>query len=132
MNGQVVRLRHIHRHEPHTGFHEGRDERDVTGQSIQLGDQQDATRAPGALQGRPELGTCPLPSARLHLSELVHQLQALRSGMGHHSGALGLQPEARLSLLGGGHAVVGDGGEGHPYMLQGSSERSRDVTIEIL
>ena len=69
VQGQSVRLRHVHCDELHAAFHKVRDEGDGAGEAVQLGDDQHRPLASAQIERNGELGPVVLPSA-LHLHEL--------------------------------------------------------------
>ncbi len=129
MDGEVVSLRHIDGHKADAGFHEAGDDGHVAGQAVELGNEEDTPETAGLVEGRFELGSPALPGSGFDFGDLGDQLQTLAPGVGQDGGLLGFEAEAALTLLLGGDAVVGDSGGSHRTMLQGSSERSRIVTM---
>ena len=116
VQGQTVRLRHVHGHELDAAFHQIRDKGDGAGQAVQLGNHQHSPFLAAQGERCSELGPVVLPAA-FHLHELAQKL--LAGSVGCYSAALRVQPEAALTLPFRGDAIVGDEGRnrGHASRL---------------
>ena len=103
---QPVGLREVAGDELDPALHQVRDEGDVAGQPVELGDQQRRLLQPAGGEGRGELGPVVAPAA-LDLDELGHEPRRV-ADMVEDRLPLRLQAEAGGALALGRDAEIGD------------------------
>ena len=127
VQGQPVGGRHVDCDKLDAALHQAGDERDVAGQPVELGDHQDGALPAAQLQRSAQLRPVGAPAA-LDLDQLGDQLATALDIAGHRS-ALGLEPQAALTLLLGRDAMVGDEADGLGHGgLPSSNERCLNVS----
>ena len=81
MDGQPVRVGHIHRHKIYLAFHQTRDEMHVTGKPVELGNYEGGAALPTLFQRFGKLRAVVLPAA-LHFHIFGGDLPALADKLG--------------------------------------------------
>ena len=97
VNGELVGKRHVGGYELHAGFHQGRYEGEISGEPIQLCDNQARLVLPAGFNRHPQLWPIGFLAA-LDLGELADQLPSPAFEVVGDGLPLRLQPEAALAL----------------------------------
>jgi len=114
---ELVGMGIIDRNELHPTFHETRNEGDVAGEAIELGNHQDGATTPAQIKRGDELRPVILPAAS-NLGELCFQIApALEVAGDDRALRFEAKAEAALPLASGGHAIIGDKGRYNPFLF---------------